>query len=126
MLVKAAIAACILTVACSDAGNFKEASYTRHGTGYSVEMKARRRLLAHDPISFIRGRTYVEALTLELPAIQGVIQGSDIPVGPGKQRYVGRVDIAAGTMKVDLYYDNRDDSSRVPLPWNGEYRLVEK
>ena len=29
-------------------------------------------------------------------------------------------------MRVDLYYDNHDDNSRVPLPWNGEYTLVEK
>jgi hypothetical protein len=31
--------------------------------------------MAHDPISALAGRTYEERLTIELPRIEGVIEG---------------------------------------------------
>ena len=79
--------------------------------------------MAHDPVSAVRGQTYEETLTIELPRIEGVIEGAEIPVRPGYLRYVGRVVIANGKMKVDLYYD---DNNKVPLLWNGEYTLVQR
>ena len=79
--------------------------------------------MAHDPFSAIRGRTYEEILTLELPRIEGVIDGAEIPVRPGHLRYTGRVVITKAKMKVELYYD---DNTNHPLPWNGEYSLVQK
>jgi hypothetical protein len=39
----------------------------------------------------------------------------------GKQHVPGCVEL-----KVDLYYDNRDDNTKVPTLWNGEYTLVQK
>ena len=82
--------------------------------------------MAHDPVSAVRGRTYEETLTIELPKIEGVIEGAEIPVRPGSLRYAGRVVITGGKMTVDLYYDNRDDKTKVPLRWNGEYTLVQR
>ena len=122
------IAVCLaaLAPACSGVGNDEHAYYVRHGPGYLVEMKGRRRLMAHDPISAIRGRTYEETLTIGLPRIEGVVEGAEIPARPGYLRYAGRVVITRGKMKVDLYYDDRGDESKVPLPWNGEYTLAEK
>jgi hypothetical protein len=78
--------------------------------------------MAHDPFSAIRGRTYEETLTIQVPRIEGVIEGSEIPVPPGKLRYAGRIEIKNSKMRVDLQYDR----TKVPLPWNGEYTLVEK
>lgn len=119
----AVMCAATLALACSRAGNNERAVFTRHGDRYSIEMKGRRYLMAHDPISFLRGRTYEETLTMDVPRIEGIIEGAEIPVSPGKLRYVGRVAITSRRMKVDLYYDHPD---RDPLPWNGEYTLVPK
>ena len=115
-----------LVSACSAVGNDERAYFAKHGSSYLVELKGRRRLMAHDPVSAVRGRTYEENLTIELPRIEGAIEGSEIPVRPGYLRYTGRVVITKDKMKVDLYYDNRDDNTKVPLTWNGEYTLVKR
>lgn len=115
-----------LVSACSGTGNDEHAYFAKHGPSYQVELKGRRRVMAHDPVSAVRGRTYEETLTMELPRIEGVIEGTEIPVRPGSLRYTGRVVITGSRMKIDLYYENRDDSTKVPLPWNGEYTLVPK
>ena len=116
----------VLVPACSRTGNDEYAYFSKNGASYLVEMKGRRRLLAHDPLSAVRGRTYADTLTIELPRIEGIIQGAEIPVRPGKLRYVGRIVITTGKMSVDLYYDDRDGRTKVPLPWNGEYTLAQK
>jgi hypothetical protein len=115
-----------LGLACSGTRNDEHAYFTRHGQGYLVELKGRRRLMAHDPVSALRGRTYEETLTIELPRIEGVIEGAEIPVRSGRLRYVGRVVITKGKMTLDLYYDDRDERTKAPLLWNGEYTLVQK
>ena len=115
-----------LLAACSATGNDERAHFVKQGPNYVVEMKGRRRLMAHDPISAIRGRTYEETLTITLPRIDGVIDGTEITPKPGYLPYVGRVVIAAGKMTVDLYYDDRDARTRVALLWNGEYILVQR
>jgi len=118
------IAICLVTVAaCSRAGNDEHALFTKRGERYLVEMRGRRRLLAHDPFSALRGRTYEETLTIEVPRIEGVIDGAEIPVRPGYLRYTGRVVITKAKMRVELYYD---DNTKHPLPWNGEYTLVQQ
>ena len=118
-----AICFAALASACSWTGNYERAYYTQHGATYFVEMKGRRRLLAHDPLSALRGRTYEETLTLELPRIEGAIDGGKIPARPGYRGYTGRVVITKVKMRVELYYD---DNTKHPLPWNGEYTLVQK
>jgi hypothetical protein len=115
-----------LVAACSGAGNYEHAYFNKHGASYLVEMKGRRRLMAHDPVSAVQRRTYEEALTIELPRIEGVIEGAEIPVRPGYLRYAGRVAITGAKMKVDLYYDNPDENTKVPLTWNGDYILVQR
>jgi len=115
-----------LAPACSGTGNDEHAYFAKRGESYLVEMKGRRRLMAHDPLSAIRGQTYEETLTLELPRIEGMVDGGEIPVRPGYLRYAGRVVITGRKMNVDLYYDDRGDHTKVPLAWNGEYTLDEK
>jgi hypothetical protein len=116
----------MLMTACSRVGNYEHAYFEQHGATYLVELKGTRRLMAHDPISALRGRTYEETLTMQLPRIEGVVQGSEIPVPPDKLRYTGRIVLTSGTMKVELFYDNPDSSTRVALPWNGDYTLVQR
>ena len=116
----------VLVLACSRAGNYEHAYFAKQGASYLVELKGTRRLMAHDPISGLRGRTYEETLTLHLPRIEGTIEGSEIPVTAGKLRYTGQLVITKDKMKLDLYYDDPGASVRRPLPWNGEYTLVQR
>jgi len=115
-----------LVSACSETGHDEHAYFVKHGPNYLVEMKGRRRLMAHDPVSAIRGRTYEETLTIELPRIEGVIDGAEISVRPGYLRYAGRVVITSRKMNVDLYYHDRDANTKVALLWNGEYMLLQR
>lgn len=112
--------------ACSRVGNYERAYFSRQGRSYFVEMKGTRRRMAHDPISFIRGETYEETLIMQLPRIEGVIEGTEIPVPKDKLGYTGQVSITKDRMEVNLYYDNKSEMTKAPLPWNGEYTLVEK
>ncbi len=89
------------------------------GRIYRVELTGWRFPLVHDPLSLLLGRTRRATLTMELPRIEGVIDGGEIPVGPDKLRYVGRVVITNRKMQVDLYYGDRR-----ALSWNDEYTLV--
>ncbi len=99
--------------------NDERAYFVRDGSVYRVELKGRRFPLVHDPVSLVLGSVQAETFTLELPRIEGVIEGSEIHA-----RYVGRVVITAGQMNVDLYYS--DDGSRRALSWNDEYTLMQK
>lgn len=103
--------------------NDERAYFVRDGNKYRVTMTGWRFPLVHDPISLLLERTHEETFTLDLPRIEGVIEGTEIAVSPDKLRYVGRVVIADGKMNVDLYYDD-DERPRRPLPWNDEYTLV--
>jgi hypothetical protein len=118
--------AATLVSACGRASNEERASFTKQGSTYLVEMKGQRLVMAHDPLSWIRGRTYQDTLTLQLPRIDGVVEGREIPVKPDKLRYTGRVVISNGRMKVELHYVNHDGKTEGPLPWNDEYTLVSK
>ena len=105
--------------------NDERAYFAKEGQSYRVEMKGWRFPLVHDPVSLLLDRTYQETFTLALPRIDGVIEGPEIPVDPGKLRYVGRVVITGGRMKLDLYYDDSENPRRA-LSWNDEYVLVPK
>ena len=105
--------------------NDDRAYYFKDGQTYRVEMTGWRFPLVHDPVSFLVERTRETTLTIALPRIDGVIEGSEIPVPPDKLGYVGRVVIREGKMEVDLYYDEPGDGPRRPLSWNDEYTLVQ-
>jgi hypothetical protein len=110
--------------ACARTGNDERAYVVKQGARYVVEMKGRRRVLAHDPISALRGRTYDETFTIELPRVDGVIDASEITVPATLRHYTGRVAITDRKMTVDLYDDNGTDRTKFPLRWNGEYTLT--
>ena len=114
----------MLVTSCSIGRNYDDAYVTRKDGKYLVQMRGKRRYHAHDPISGINPGTYEDGLVLELPRIEGVVEGSEIPVDPGRLSYGGRVVITNGKMKVDLYYVI--DGPKDPLSWNGEYTLVQK
>lgn len=123
------IALCVATFAAvcwqrHAESNDERAYFMRDGHIYRVEMKGQRFPLVHDPVSLLVGRTYEETFTMELPRIEGTIEGKEIGPNPGNGRYAGHVVITDGKMKVDLYYI--DEGTRRPLSWNDEYRLVQR
>ena len=99
--------------------NHERAYFTQDGQIYRVELRGRRFPLVHDPLSLVLASTYEEIFTLELPRIEGVIEGTEI-----HRRYLGRVVIAKGRMTVDLYQP--DEGTRRALSWNGEYALMRR
>ena len=123
-----AIGFLILAAACWERvaeRNDERASFSSDGHVYRVEMKGLRFPLVHDPLSLLLARTRETTFTLELPRIDGVIEGTEIPRSlDGNYRYLGRVVITRGKMEVDLYYP--DEGTRRPLSWNDEYTLVPK
>jgi hypothetical protein len=99
--------------------NDGRAYFVADGHIYRVELTGWRFPLVHDPLSLLLERTRRATLTLELPRVEGLIDGREIPVSPDKLRYVGRVVVTNRKMQVDLYYEDRR-----PLSWNDEYTLV--
>ena len=104
---------------CADT-NHDRAYFTREAHVFRVELAGRRFPLVHDPVSLLTASTREESFTLELPRIEGVIEGAEI-----HHTYLGRVTIASGRMTVDLYYRD-EDRGRQALSWNGTYTLVQK
>lgn len=122
-LVLASVSLFVISSGCARTGNQETAYFTQQGSRYSVELKGTRRLAAHDPVSAVRGDTYEESLTLDLPRIDGDIEGWEIPVPKGKLSYSGRITIKGDKMNVDLYYN---DSDVHRLSWNGDYKLIRR
>ena len=119
-----AICAAALAAACwerHDERNDERAYFAVDGRIYRVELTGWRFPLVHDPLSLLVERTRRATLTLELPRIEGVIDGMEIRVAPDKLGYVGRVVISNRKMEVDLSYTDGH-----PLPWNDDYTLVQK
>lgn len=104
--------------------NYSNAYYSVAGEHYVVTLKGKRNRMAHDSISALLARTYEEVETIEVPRIDGVVEGREIPVPKGCYGYVGRIAFAGTEMKIDLYYDNYDDGKKEPLSWNGDYMLL--
>ena len=121
-----AIALATLAAACWERlaqRNYDRATCARQGDVYQIEMRGLRFPLVHDPLSLVLARTREDRFTLELPRIEGVIDGKEI-VRSGSYRYLGSVVITNGRMKVDLYFP--DEDGRRALSWNDEYTLVPK
>lgn len=82
--------------------------------------------MKHDPISFIISLPCKTNFEIQVPRINGIVNGEEIPVKKGHYRHVGRIVFEKERMKMDLSYDNTDDLVKSPLSWNGDYILVRK
>jgi hypothetical protein len=90
---------------------------------YKVTLVGRRRLMTHDPISALQGKTYMDVFMALLPRKQGVIKGEEFPVQKGYYKILGTINIVKDKMTVDLYYDDTTLKIKKPLFWNGEYKI---
>jgi len=121
----------LLFIGCSafkGAKNSKYAYYTFNNNVYSIELSGKRKNMAHDPISIIKGNSHTTQMLFILPKIKGSIKGKDI-ISPKNNdfQYVGEIKIHNQKMSINLeykYFDN--ETPNYPVSWNGEYTLVKK
>lgn len=108
----------------SSVKNYDTAIIEEAGNGrYKVTLVGRRRLMAHDPISALQGKTHMDVFMAILPRKQGVIKGEEFPTRKGLYKILGTINIVKDKMTVDLYYDDTDSKIKNPLSWNGEYKI---
>ncbi|MFC3150620.1 hypothetical protein ACFOEK_06260 [Litoribrevibacter euphylliae] len=116
----------LITLGCSSVYNYEEVSLYQDMTMYLVEVKGQRRLMAHDPISAIKGATYEETKHFKIPRSSGRIEGYEIEVPKGYYKYVGFIDIQTDRITIDLKYNDTDQGRQIDTGWSGEYKLVRK
>lgn len=81
--------------------------------------------MGHDPGSVLSNETYEDSVVLQVPSLRdGIIRGEEIPVQPGRYKYLGQIVIDGKKVQVKLSYENTDDKKLEPTSWNGEYILV--
>lgn len=114
----------LLIIGCSTVYNYENARVYSRNSFYVLELKGKRRLMAHDLISAIKAETYEATLEIMLPRNSGRINGSDIVVKRGHYKYSGYVDIQAKTIVVDLKYINTDKNELQESGWSGSYKFT--
>ena len=114
-----------LHFSCSNAQNDKDAYVIERDGHTYIKLSGKRKLMAHDPISALKGETYRDSILIEVPSVKdGTIEGKVIPVEEGHYHYLGNLTIKGNQLKVNLLIDDTDDKKRRPLSWNGEYNLI--
>lgn len=104
--------------------NHSDAYIERVGEKSFIKLKGRRYLMAHDPISALKGETYEDSILIPIGRIKnGLIRGEDIPVEEGYYKYRGTITVDNENLIINLLADNTDDKTLEPSSWNGEYRL---
>jgi hypothetical protein len=111
---------------CGSVYNYKDAYYTQLGDHYSIEVKGKRRLMAHDPVAILKGETYEASATFLVPRIHGSVAGNEIPRPKGTYNYLGSISFENSSMVIDLYADNYDNKTKDKVSWNGKYHLIPK
>jgi hypothetical protein len=110
----------IFLVGCANAQNYKQAYVIKKGDKVFIELKGKRKYLAHNPSDI--GKTYEDSILIEIQEYKdGVIDGRTIPVKPGYYKYEGNILINKNRLQVNLLINNTDDKKLNPSDWNGEY-----
>jgi hypothetical protein len=103
--------------------NNESATIQKFENHYIVTATGKRLLMAHDLISLLMRRTYMDTIKFIIPRTDGIINGQEIPTEVGYYKMLGTLTIQNEEMNVDLYYDNYDGKIQDPLSWNGVYKL---
>ena len=113
----------IIYFSISPTNNNEIATIEKFENLYIVTVTGKRLLMPHDPISLLKRETYLDTFKVSVPRVEGIINGQEIPTEKGNYKVLGTIVIDGEQMKIDLYYDNFDDSIKNPLSWNGEYKV---
>jgi hypothetical protein len=114
----AAVACAVSATTSCSARNYEQAYFSPQRSGYLVELSGKRHRLVHDPVSLIVGTSYDETHELELPRLQGTIEGREIK----HFKYGGTIVISDNRMTVALTCGDAGENSS----WNGTYVLSPK
>ena len=81
--------------------------------------------MAHDPISLLQRKTYLDSAKFELPKSDGVIDGTDIIYKDTYFKFLkgSSMTIKSETLTVNLDYISNYDSTKSKLALNGTYTL---
>jgi hypothetical protein len=113
-----------LVFSCSNGQNDKDAYVIEQDGHTFIKLSGRRKLMAHDPISLAKGKTYRDSILIQVPTLKnGIIEGKDIPVKKGYYNYLGNLTINGNQLNVNLIIDDTDDKEQRPFSWNGSYKL---
>ena len=110
-------------IGCSRVYNYKTAYIKKENNYYTITIYGKRRLMAHDPISAIKGSTYKAKFTLKVPKNIGQIDAKDIIKTRGYD-YVGYILIKKDSLVVNLKYNDTDSNKLRKTGLSGNYNLV--
>ena len=111
----------------SHAQNDKEAVVVEKEGKTYLRLTGKRKLMAHDPISLLKGEKYKDTVLIEVPSVKdGSIEGANIPVRKGHFNFLGQITIDGNKLIVELMINDTDDNKLRPYSWNGKYILIRK
>lgn len=81
--------------------------------------------MAHDPVSLLQRKTYLDSAKFELPKSDGIIDGTEIIYKDTYFNFLkgSTMTIKNETLTLNLEYISNYDSSRSKLDLNGIYTL---
>lgn len=105
--------------------NFKAAYIERSADKYILTIYRQRSLMAHDPVSLLQRKTYLDSAKFELPKSDGIIDGTEIIYKDTYFNFLkgSTMTIKNETLTLNLEYISNYDSSRSKLDLNGIYTL---
>jgi TonB family protein len=103
--------------------NYDDATFRKIGRRYLIEVSGKRRTASHD---LQRWGTYEGFCQLDVPRIEGTIDGKEIHQAPGYYPFQGSISIHGREMIVNLKIDNYDFHRLDNFGWNGTYSLEEE
>jgi len=120
-----AITICSYYLFSNPASTYKTACIEKSADKYILTIYQQRRLMAHDPISLLQRKTYLDSAKFELPKSDGVIDGTDIIYKDTYFKFLkgSSMTIKSETLTVNLDYISNYDSTKSKLALNGTYTL---
>lgn len=92
--------------------------------GYLLTIVRKRKLASHDPISFLKRKTYYDSIKLEVPTFNKVIECSDVAAKQTNFKFIqGNLEINNKSLQIQLFYISEYYKTTNDFPWNGYYEL---
>jgi len=87
-----------------------------------ITLMGRRRLMAHDPISALKNKTYVDSTQFMIPKNKSFAGKGEVrAVGFGYPIDSGGISIDKDTVRIDLFFNEYDCHKKTSTGWNGKY-----
>ena len=104
--------------------NLKIAYIDKADDSLVITVIGRRPLMAHDPVSALKERYYVDSVKFMIPNNKNFASKSEVrAVGFGYPIANGGIWIKNDSLRVDLHFDDYDHHRIVSSSWNGTYSI---